>query len=122
MAHPSICAKVNHASARIAARWLELGWIFEFLEIVLVRTVPHVHFGLEIRAAFLAILPPTFVPFVMVRTAQRVPIVIAMAGIAREGKQNVTVFIVANPVAATIRARQAFRRRAAQTTAARRVS
>jgi hypothetical protein len=112
---------MNDAPACIAISRFELGWIFEFLEIVLVRAVPHVHFGLETRAAFLTILPPTFVPFVMVRTAQRVPIVIAVTRITREGKQNVIVFIVADPVAATIGARQAFGGRAAQAATTRQV-
>ena len=99
-----------------AEGWLECGRILQFLEIVLVGAVPHVHLGLETFAAFLAVLPTTGMAFVIVVTAQCVAVMIAVAGIRCIRKENVIAFVVANPIVATWRARQRFGGRAAQTT------
>ena len=94
--------------------WLERRRVFEFLEIVLVRAVPDVHFRLETLATFLAILPAARVPFFVMITAQRVAAVVAMARISCVRKENVLVFVVADPIATARRTRQRFCCRAAQ--------
>ena len=72
---------MNYAPTLGAVRWLERGRVFEFLEIVLVRAEPDVHFRLETLATFLAILPASRVPLVEMRTAQCVAVVVAVAGV-----------------------------------------
>ena len=110
---------MDHAPTLSTVRRLERGQVFECLGIVLVRAVPDVHFGLETFTTFFTVLPASRVPFVVVITTQCVAVVIAMAGIRRIRKENVLVFVDANPIAAAGRARQGFCCRATQATTTR---
>ena len=58
--------------------------------------------------AFRAILPAPLVFFVEVMAAQSMAVVIAVTGISSVGKDDVIVFIIANQVVTTWRARQRF--------------
>jgi hypothetical protein len=92
--------------------------IFEFLEMVLVRAIPDVHFSLDILAALLTVPPPTRMPFRLVRAAEGIAGLIAVTRIACKREKDVILLVVANPIATASRPRQWFRGRAAQTAAA----
>lgn len=85
-------------------RRLERGRIFEFLEIVFIRAIPHVHFGWKRFATLLALLPASVVAFIEVMAAQSVAVVITMAGIPSIGKHDVIVFVIANQIVTARRA------------------
>ena len=90
------------------------GGFSSFSKLLLIRAIPDIHFGLETLSAFLAILPATFVAFVMMRTTEGITVMIAVAGIVREREENVIFLVIANPIVAAGRARQGFRGRSAQ--------
>jgi hypothetical protein len=61
-----------------------VGWrVGEFLEVVLVGAQAHVDFGLEVGAAFQAILPFAGVALAVMISAESEPAVIAMATVPR---------------------------------------
>ena len=96
---------MDNALAIRAMRRLELGRVGELLEVVFVRAVPNVYLGLEILETFFALLPASRMLLDVMRTAQRIAAVIAVAGITRVRKEDVICFVVADPIAATRRAR-----------------
>ena len=85
-----------------AARWLEFGRVFKFFEIVFVRAVIDIHLGLEAIAAFFAGFPVARVPFIEVRTAQCIAVMVAGTTVMGIGKQDVILMVVADPIAAAL--------------------
>jgi len=54
----ALFTKVNDLVAFFASSRFKSGRILEFLEIVLVRAIPHVHLGFNGFLTFFAVLPP----------------------------------------------------------------
>ncbi len=109
---------MDDAPAVPTVRGLKSRRIFEVLEIVFVRAIPDIHFGLETLTAFLAVLPPTWVPFMIVRATECIAVMIAVTGIPCVREKDVLLFVSANPIATASRPSQWFRGRATQATAA----
>jgi hypothetical protein len=85
-----------------ALGWLE-GWgIQQFFKIVFIGSIPHIHLRFEGISAFLTILPVSSVPLVVVVGTKRISAVVSVAAIARVGKKDVLVLVIADPVPATV--------------------
>ena len=89
-------------------RWLESWRIFELFEVILVRPIVDIHFGLEVIPAFLAGLPVAGMSFVEVMAAQCVAVMVSVTTIAGIGKQDIVLFVVTDPIAAALGLRQVF--------------
>jgi hypothetical protein len=85
-----------------ALGWLERWGIRQFLKIVLIGAIPHIHLGFEGVAAFLTILPLSGVPLVEVVGTERISTVVSVAAITSVGKQHVLVLVIADPVPTTV--------------------
>jgi hypothetical protein len=84
-----------------ALGWLKRGGIRQFLKIVFIGPIPHVHLGLERVPAPLTIFPVSGVPLVVVESTECISTVISAAAIMGERKDHVLVLVIANPVSAT---------------------
>jgi hypothetical protein len=79
-----------------------IGWrIQQLLEVIFVSSKVNVHFCLVVIAAFRAVLPPPLVSFLEMMTAECVAPVVATATVAGIREQDVLIFVVADPLAAT---------------------
>lgn len=99
-------AQDDHFAARAAPRRIEGRRILQLLEVVLVRSVPHVHLRLERLEALLAGLPIAFVPFRMVGPAQRETTVLRPTTPLRNKRTAHSEHRIAGRALATIRLRQ----------------
>ena len=98
--------QIDDRATSITAGWFVGGRIGQLLKVVFVRAIPHVNFRREVGPAFQTVLPfPRMVLAVMI-SAEGQPTVIAMATVPRVGKHHIVVLVVANPLAATFRARE----------------
>ena len=104
----TIRTKVDYLLAFRTSCRFEFGRIFQFLKVVFIRPIIDIHFSLEAIPAFLAGLPIARMPFVEMRTAQGVAIMVSVTTIASVGKQDITVCVVANPVVAALGFGQVF--------------
>lgn len=85
-----------------ALRWLVFWRIFEHFEIVFICAVVNIHFWLDVAPALFAVFPMAGMAFSKVGTTERIAPVIARATVARVGKQHVVLFVVADPLTATL--------------------
>jgi len=81
--------------------WLVDWWVLQFLEVVFVRPIPHVHFRLERLAAQPTGHPIPRVTLVVMIRAKCVATVVAIAAISGVGEEPVGMLIVADKVVAT---------------------
>jgi len=96
-----VIAQADDLFALRATRRFEFWRVLEFFEIVFIRTIIHVHFGLKVFAAFFAGFPIANMPFIEMVTAQCITVMVSAAAIASEGKQNIVMLVIANPIATT---------------------
>src|SRR3990172_3681755 len=75
----AIFSETNYASTICAPRWLICGWIFKFLEIIFIGSIPHVHFRHERFPAFFAVFPMTCVFLVVMIATKRMSSVVSVA-------------------------------------------
>ena len=99
----SLCAKLDHCPTTGAPRSFILGWVLQLREVVFIGSVPNVHFRFEGSPALGAILPVSWVALIVMRCTEGVPTVVPVTAVARVGKDHVLMFVIANPVPATIR-------------------
>jgi len=91
-------AKPDTLAARIAQCGLEIRRIRQLLEVVLVGSVPNIHFSFHAFRAFRTVLPIPFVPLREMVTTQGVSSVVSAATVAGKGEGGVLVLIIAYPV------------------------
>lgn len=108
-------AKPDTLAARIAQCGLEIRRIRQLLEVVLVGSVPNIHFSFHAFGAFRTVLPIPFVPLREMVTTQGVSSVVSAATVAGKGKGGVLVLIIAYPVATALGSGERLRRTSAQT-------
>ena len=65
--------------ALTAKGWFICGWVWQFLEVVLIRSVPYVHFGHEGLSTKLTVNPITRMTLVVVKAAERHAPMVPMA-------------------------------------------
>jgi hypothetical protein len=85
-----------------ALGWLKRGGIRQFLKIVFIGPIPHVHLGLERVPAPLTIFPVSGMPLVVVEGTDCISTVISAAAITGVGKHYIFVLVIADPVPATV--------------------
>ena len=83
--------------------------VFELFEVVIVRSVPDIHFCFEAGAAFVACLPITLMALVMMNRAQREPVMISVATVAGIREDHVLILVIAYPVPAALRSNEILR-------------
>ena len=98
----SLCAKLDHCPTPGAPRRLILGWVLQRREVVFIGSVPDVHFRHEGFPALGAILPVTRMALIVMECTEGVPTVVPITTVARVGKDHVLMFVIANPVPATV--------------------
>jgi hypothetical protein len=79
----------------------EFRWVGKLLEIVFVRSVPHVHFGLETVAAFRTGLPVPIVFLIVVESTKGEADMVAPATIAGVREHDILVSIITDPLTTT---------------------
>lgn len=94
-------AELDSHPALIAQGRLEMWWVLQRLEVILVRAIPDIHLRRNGAEALFAILPMTLVAVMPVKRAERVAVVISRATVPRVREQDVFVMVIANPVSAT---------------------
>jgi hypothetical protein len=99
----NLCGKLNHCPTPGAPRRFIIGWVLQLREVVFIGSVPNVHFRFEGAPALGAILPVTWMPLIVMGCTEGVPPVVPVTTVARVGKDHVLMFVIANPVPATVR-------------------
>lgn len=105
----AVCAQRNYLAAVGASGGFVGGRVGQHFEVVLIRALIHVHFGLERVAALRAILPIARMCFVEVVAAEREAAVIPTTTVPGVGEHHVFVLAIANPIPAALRLGQVFR-------------
>lgn len=95
LAIPAVPELDHSVTLRTLGR-LKRGRILKLLEVVLVRAVVDVHLGLDLLAAFGAILPAARMSLVVVETAERVAGMVPRAAVRRVGEHDVVLLVVAD--------------------------
>ena len=95
-------AQHDSGLALAAFRWLVFWRILQFLEVVLVRSIRDIHLHLNVFSTLWTLFPMARVFFGMVVAAQGEPPVIPVATVPSIREQHVLIFVVADPVAATL--------------------
>ena len=103
-----VIAQVDDLLTFRATSRLELWRVLKFFEIIFVRAVIDVHFGLKVSAAFFTGFPVARMSFIKMVTAQCIAIVVSTTTVMGVGKQNVFMLVIANPLAATFGLDQVF--------------
>jgi hypothetical protein len=95
-----ILGKTDNRMALRAAGRAVAWWILQLDEVVLVRAVVDIHLRLDIFAALLAVAPITGVFFGGMVAAEGIAPMVSGAAIPGIGKDDVTVLVVTDPLAA----------------------
>jgi hypothetical protein len=102
----AVFTQPDHLLATSAPGWLEGGRVGQFLEVILVGSIVDVQFCFERRSALRAILPPSSMAFIVMIATEGIAAMVAMAAVAGKGEQDILVFIITNPLPATLCFRQ----------------
>jgi hypothetical protein len=92
----------DHLTALGASGGFVLRRVLQFHEVILVSSVPDVHFGLKSFSAFSTLPPIAAVAFHVMVTAEGVAPVVSMATVCRVRENDVLILIVANPLATAL--------------------
>jgi hypothetical protein len=101
-----VFSQMDHRSTPGTQRRLVSWWVGQFLEVVLVRPIVNIQFGLERLSALRTFLPLPLVSLVVMIAAQGITAVVPMATVPGIREQDVLVLVIANPLPATSRFRQ----------------
>ena len=97
-----ICAELDNSPASPAMRGPIGGRIGQFLEVEFIRTLPNIHFGFKGVPADRAGFPISGVFLGMMVSAERISPMISRTAVGRIRKKHILVFIIADPLSATL--------------------
>lgn len=117
--HVPVRTQMYHGPTLSAMCRFKRRGILKLFKVVFIRPIPDIHLCLKIAATLCTFLPTPCVSFIIVRTAQRITVVIARTRVVRVRKKNIVRLIITNPIAATECACQSLLGRTTQATAAR---
>jgi hypothetical protein len=83
--------------------------IIQLLKIGVIRSIPHIQFGLEGSSAFRAILPVPGVLLRMMVCTKRISAVVSRTTVAGVRKNDIFILIITDPLSATLGSNQFFR-------------
>jgi len=97
----AICAQPDAAMTACTESWTKPRRILKYLEVVLICSVPDIHFGRKALLALATLLPSALMLFRAVIAAEGKAAMVTRARVPRVGEGHVVTLIVTNPAIAT---------------------